>query len=89
VWGTERCTEDPDNVDGEEDEEQAYPLVDELFSRIEELEVKVWMLDRSTRATILAHVTSVIRGGNAGCYGRDGNQRRGRSGDGGEDADDG
>jgi hypothetical protein len=42
--GTERRAEDPDNVDGEEDEEQAYPLVDELFSRIEELELKVWIL---------------------------------------------
>jgi hypothetical protein len=35
--------EDPENPDGEE-EEQAYPLVDELFSRIEELEVKVWII---------------------------------------------
>lgn len=35
--------EDPDNADGDEEEEHIYPLVDELFSRIEELEMKVWL----------------------------------------------
>lgn len=33
--------EDPDNAEGDE-EEETYPLVDELFSRIEELELKLY-----------------------------------------------
>lgn len=76
---------DVDQPDG--DEEQGYPLVDELFSRIEELELKV--CEYIIRSWKYLKILLVVRSGDEGCFSGNRNARGGCGRNGRENAYDG